>query len=506
VNRRDAWRWAALFVAGYLLVGVGWVFTNPPAAAPDEPDHLVKAIGMGRLDIGEEYDGPTPADATPLDRRNLSISRVVEIPARLAPDGYTCFAFENHRTAACMPAGRPAESGTVERRTPVGSYPPFVYVPMGLAANLADTPYQAFLAARLVSLATAAAVVLVGAWFLVRELGRSALLGAFVAVTPMAVFAAANVTASGLEIAGGFSLAALVVVCLRRPEAVLAPRTQLAIGGVGAALILSRQMGVVTAGVLLAIGAAGCWPQVRRLVSEHRPPFLVAVALLGLSTLALAVWELAFDHPSDTGFPISRSAIDSFLAGGDQLVRSAVGVFGWLDTPMPAWAIWAWISLVVLVCGTALLVGDRRERLVLAAGIVATVAVAFASYAAVFYPVRAHAQGRHLLPLFAFCPIFAGVVLIDRLRGAQLGGAVRRLFVAVAVVVAGAQFLGLYVNAHRYAVGTGGPLWFFPDAEWRPGGGWEVWLVVGLAGAILMGATALGSRTPADEPIPPEAS
>jgi hypothetical protein len=494
-GRREAWRWAALFVACYVALGIGWVFSNPPSAAPDEHHHLIKAIGMGRLDIGDEYDEPLPAEPL-LTRRNLSITRLVEIPAKLDPVGYPCYAFESDRTAACMPDLAPADTGTIVRDTPIGAYPPFAYVPMGVAARAMDTPTQAFLAARLVALGTAAVVLFVGAWFLVRELGRAALLGAFVALTPMSVYAASSVTTSGLEIAGGFAVGALVVVCLRRPGALLRPRTQYAIAGVGSALVLSRQMGIVTLAVLLTVLAAAAWREVWQLVREHRLPFLVSTALLAASSLAIVWWERTYDHPTDTGSPFAPRVVDDFLARGDDVVHSAVGVFGWLDTPLPGWATVAWVTVAVAVCALALVVGDARERVVLAAVLVATAGVSFASYASVFYPVGASSQGRHLLPLFAFCPTFAGVVVVDRLRaaGADADILLRRLFLVVGVVAGAVQFVSLYVNARRYAVGTSGPVLFLDDAAWDPPLGWLPWLAVGLIGSIALAAVAVASR------------
>ncbi|HET6953313.1 MAG TPA: DUF2142 domain-containing protein [Acidimicrobiales bacterium] len=491
-----AWRWAALFVLPYLLVAVAWVFSNPPGAAPDEPDHLVKAIGMGRLDIGDDYGRPLPREGPPLRRRNLSITRVVDVPAGIVPAGYTCYAFDPNKTAACLPVDEPTGRGTVAVETPIGAYPPFAYVGMGLAARAMGTPYHAFLAARLVALVTALALVFVGAWFLVRELGPPALLGAFVALTPMAIFAAASVTTSGLEIASGFATGALVVVCLRRPDALLAPRTQVALAVAGTCLVLSRQMGAVALAVLLAILAAGCRRQAWRLVREHRPAFVGSVALLGASGLAVALWERAYDHPTDTGSPLNVHAIDSFVPQAQGLIDSAIGVFGWLDSPMPVWAYWSWLAVATTVCGMALLLGGRRDRLVLAAGLAATVLVTFGSYAAVFFPVGAGSQGRHLLPLLVFCPTYAAVVVVDRLRAAGLVVPLRRLFVAVAVVAGGLQLAGLYYNARRYAVGVDGSLLFFGEAEWSPRLGWLPWLLIGLVGAALLVRVALASRPP----------
>ncbi len=496
--------WAALLVLPYLLFGIAWAFSNPPGAAPDEPDHLVKALGMARLDIGRDLDAPLPAGPL-LVRRNLSISREVDVPARLAPDGYTCFAFDPATTAGCLPHARPAPSGTVARITPIGAYPPFAYVPMGLAARATGSPDDAFRAARLVALLTAGAVLYVGVWILVTELGQAAFLGALVALTPMAVFAAASVTTSGLEIAGGFTAGAIVVACARRPDALLAPSTQLALAGVGSLLVLSRQMGVVTLGVLLVVLACVAWRQVRRIVREHRPPFVGGAALLGASVAAVAWWERAFDHPTDTGTPWNAHAVRPFVDQGEGLLNSTVGVFGWLDTPLPLAALRFWLVLGAVLVLAALVVGTGRDRAVLGGALLAAGAVTFASYAVVFFPVGASSQGRHLLPLLAFCPLYAGVVVVDRLRAAGHARMVRPLLVGVAAAAGALQLLGLYTNGRRYAVGVGGPRIFLGDvAEWTPPLGWPVWLVLGSAAvALLVGAAVAGPLDPSP-PVPAE--
>lgn len=498
---RSALRWAGLFVLPYLLLGVSWVFSNPPGAAPDEPDHLVKAIGMGRLDIGDEYDEPLP-DEPILVRRNLSITRIIDIPSSISPAGYTCYAFASDQTASCLPAEKPADVGTIERETPIGAYPPFAYVPMGVAARAMDTPYHAFLAARVVALVSALAMLFVGAWALVRELGRPALLGGFAALTPMSLFAASSVTTSGLEISSGFAAGALTVVCLRKPEALSLPRIQLSLAGVGTCLILSRQMGVVTLGVLMLVLIVARRHEVWQVVRGHRPALVASVAVLAVATVVVALWERAFDHPTDTGSPLDLSAADNFVDGLPALLRSAVGQFGWLDTPLPLWAVWSWLAVTIVLCSLGLLVGDRGERTVLAVVLVATAGITFATYASVFYPVGASSQGRHLLPLFAFCPVFAGVVIVERLGAAGLGGAVRRLFVGVAVVAAVVQFAGVYFNGRRYAVGVSGDFLYLDDAQWSPTFGWAPWLAVGLAGAVALAVVAVASRPPTPTPVP----
>ena len=495
---RAAWRWAALFALPYLLLGAAWVVSNPPSAAPDENHHLIKAIGMGRLDIGEDYDEPLP-DGPPLTRRNLSITRLVEIPVELAPDGYPCFAFRPAVTADCLPDASVAEDddgdGVVVRDTPIGAYPPFTYVGMGLAARTQGSPAAAFYAARVVVLASCLALIVAGAWYLVRHLGPAALVGGFVALTPMALFTSATVTSSGIEITSAFAVAAISVACLRRPGALSWPSVQLGLAITGSVLVLSRQMGIVTLAVLLGIVAVARRHELWGLVRSPRPAFVASVLILAVSSAALVAWELAYDHPVDTGSPVDPAALDEFFEHGDLLVKSAVGTFGWLDTPLPVWAVWAWGLLAVLVVGLGLALGDRRDRAVLAAGLAATAAAAYGTYAAVFHPVGATSQGRHVLPFFAICPLYAGVVVADRVRAGTAPAALRRLPLLVGLVAGGVHLVALYANGRRYAVGLDGPVAFLGDEEWHPPlGGWPAWLAVGALGAVALAATAAVAR------------
>jgi hypothetical protein len=156
--------------------------------------------------------------------------------------------------------------------------------------------------------------------------------------------------------------------------------------------------------------------------------------------------------------------------------------------------VWSWLAVAVVLCSLGLLVGDGRERGVLAVVLVATAGITFATYASVFYPVGASSQGRHLLPLFAFCPVFAGVVIVERLGAAGRDAAVRRLFVAVGVIVAVVQFAGVYFNGQRYAVGVSGTLLYPDDAQWSPTFGWAPWLALGLVGAVALAVVAAAGR------------
>ena len=502
---RGPWVTAALFVLPYFVIMLGWAFSNPPGAAPDESDHLIKSIGVGHLQIGSTYTGP-PVGPGLVAERNASISRVVDVPAKLAPSGYSCFAFQPDQTAACLPSHRTTASGSVAEVTPLGSYPPFVYLPMGLAVRLTDTPSQAFLVGRVVCSLMATVLLMLGAGHLVRWLGRRALLGAFVGLTPMVVFTSAMLGTSGIETSAAFAVAAITVAALRRPESLREPGTQLLFGAVGSALMLSRQLGAVTLSALLLLLALRLgWRFFWTLIKEHRPAFVGSCALLGASAASIVYWERNYDHPNHIGSVTDRAAVHGLDTQASEILRSAFGQFGWLDTDMPGWALSAWIILAVLLTGIAIAFGSAADRRTLVAWLLATVVLTYFTYAAVFFPIQAGIQGRHVLPFFMLVPLLAGVAAVERL-GSVDPLVARRLFTLTAGVMPVLQAVSVYLNARRYAVGAHGPLYFLGSSAWRPAFGWTPWLALGFLGALALAAVIIWCRSDVEVPYGAEFS
>lgn len=482
-GQAGAARAAAWWILPYVVLALVWIGSNPPAAAPDEDAHLIKALGVARLDIGVPYTGPV--DPTNLGNvRNASIGRVVTIPARLAPQDYPCFRFRVDITADCQPHPDAAAPGEASLLTTIGAYPPFAYPPFGLAAQTAATVPDAFLRARLVVLAEAALLLWLACWHLIRWLGRHALFGVALFLTPMAVFCMAILNTSGLEIFGALGVAAVVVVALRRPESLAARGTAMVTLVSGLALVVSRQLGAVTlAALVLVLLATGGWRPLWLQVRAGSRLVIAVIVVLGLATLAVAGWELKFDHPALLGPWASRASLRAFLDQLPQVLHEGVGWFGWLDVQMPAWSTWAWTAVLGLLVVVALVLGAWRERLVLL-GLLGLIAlVAYVTYARVFYPIGAGLQGRHLLPMFALVPVLSGVIVTERLRRVMLV----RLFTGAALVLVPLQLFALYLNGKRYAVGLAdGPSWFVPDARWAPPLGWYPWLALAAVAAALM--------------------
>jgi hypothetical protein len=479
-------RLAALFVLPYLLLGLVWVFANPAFAAPDEDAHLVKALGMAKFDIG------SPAPAAPAGTelggvRNSSISRIVTIPGLLDPDGYRCFAFREEATAACQPESPPSPDGDVAAPTTLGAYPPFLYPTVGWAAGLGTDPPSADRLGRLLVLAASAALLWLATWHLVRWLGPRSLVGVAMLLSPIAVFCLGILNTSAVEILGAVGMAAVVAVQGRRPESLTHASTQATVLVSGTALVLSRQLGVVTMALLtLLLLALGGWRPVWAGLRAGRPITWAAVLVPAVSTVAVGVWELRYDHPVLLGPWVGADSVRGFREQWMQLIQESIGWFGWLDVRPPYGVNLVWFAASAALVATALVVGDRRDRAVLLGVLIVALVVSYVTYSRVFFPINAGIQGRHVLPILALVPIWSGVVLAERLRPPVLAVVVRIAAVALPAVL----LVGLYLNAKRYAVGLGpssGPAWFVPTAAWAPPLGWYPWLVLGLLGVVLLG-------------------
>lgn len=500
---KHLWWWSVLLVVPYLLLGLSWVFSNPAGAAPDEADHLVKALGVARFDIGTKYLGP-PAGPKKGQSRNASLARVVTIPRALDPEGFRCFAFKSTQSAACLPPSVPGVTGTVDRFTPMGSYPPFLYLPVGVAAHLADNPTRAFHLGRLAALAMSCALLLIGVAYLLRWVGAGAVVGLVVAITPMAAFCFSILSTSGVEIAGAVAVATVAGVALVRPESILSRSAHLTLLAAGCTLILSRQMGVVACGLLVLATLFAAGPSVLlRLLKEHRASFVVtAVAMLG-SVAAVTWWERTFDHPNQLGHPLEPGAWPAFLQQFPAVLETGVGKFGWLDTPLPTWAIIVWTVTAVTLVGAALMLGTWRSRVVVLALLAVALVISYTTYAVVFYPITAFLQGRDVLSLVIGVPVIAGVVLSTRLAALGLWRELRQFVFVACSLIAVVEFTAIYANGHRYASGIDSSWWYVPLAQWSPPRGWWLWLAIAAVGATalaIMPALALRRFGAADGP------
>ena len=374
-----------------------------------------------------------------------------------------------------------------------GTYPPFAYIVPGAAMRTQGTPAAALRAGRLVSALICLALLIAAVALTGGGVGAGA--GSLVALTPMVVYCAAVLNASGPEIAGSLCFLA-AGLRLQRPGAGPGAWVALAAGGAGAhALALARAGAADRAGRDAArcspAGARGC----RSTRGRRRPP---ARCCSSRSAVA-AWWDLAEPAARRRGRAGYRDALAQSLHDLDDIARHAVGNFGALDTtaarlaPRRVGARRGGLFVLAAVRGS------WRERAGLAA--CAVVALGLTLAVSVFQLRTGYgAQGRHVLPVLVLVPLWAGEVL--RRRPAGLGW----LPAAAGVLWATGQAVAWLASARRGAVGTDGSWWFFGDAEWSPPGSWWPWAVMAAAGAALGLAAAVAAVAELGEPLAVDAA
>jgi hypothetical protein len=361
----------------------------------------------------------------------------------------------------------------------MGTVEPVPYVLPGLATLLAGGPASGLLLARaggalLVALLLAAAVAVLWTW------SDLALAGFAVAVTPMVVFVGSALSGSGMEVAAAVCFFAAALRIGLGPDG--GPRVWVVAGASGAALASSRSLGPVwvlagVAGVAAAGGVRPLWDKARA-AGRWSAGAATAVALATVGTVA---WEVAYQPGVDFDGALFRRELGPAFGTLRGAGREAIGVFGNLDSHLPGWVYVLWTMLLVALVAAALAAGTNRQRVVLAAMVVAVPAVAVLVCAGIMRQNGFGLQGRHVLPFATLLPLLAGAVLAA--NGGTLDARRRRWALpAVAVPVALVQGVAWFANARRYAVGSRGPWVFFGAGEWSPPGGWAAWaVVVGLA-------------------------
>lgn len=482
---RGRWRWV---VVAYASMMAAWVVGNPSFAAPDEWAHYIRALGLAQ---GAWVGEPTRAYEDPNLSKQMKewvvqATRIVPIPAGLAPIGFSCNTFRSEQSAGCL---RDAHSNPEATRltTPTGTYPPALYVLPGLAALGGTSSVSALMAGRAAS-ALLCLVLLAGAlaalWH--EERGTLSLAGLTLAVTPMAVAMSATLNTSGPEILSGMAFFASL---LRITRAEPSPWWVWGFAaGAGTVLALSRSMGAVwvVAEVLLVL----LWRGPGALLGPARARPVAASVMAAVLAVGLGLnrwWEVLYGPKVHVGLENLHVGWQEARGFWPGWLREQVGVFQYLEAGMPGWAYVAWAALLAGWLATALGLGRNRDRVWLVLTLVGALIAPVVLYIAVIRHNGWNVQGRHVLPLTGVLPLLAGEILVGRAMGIA-----RARWLGLATVVGGAvlQAVAWWANAQRSAVGTRGRIWFWSAPEWSPPLGWWPWTLLVLAGAGLLVSAA----------------
>jgi hypothetical protein len=484
-------------VAGYGLLLLSWLLSIPPFSSPDEWAHYLRAIGLAQGSwIGQKvahYDLPDmPTDKLDFLRQTV---RAVRVPAGMSPLGYACQAQHPDQSARCNDAVTPFPKES-EQLTVVGVYPPTFYLVPALLVRVASTPLAALRILRGAGALTCLFLLMLALLcaYDAASGGGCSLLGVAIAATPMVLFLGASLTPSGPEIFAGIAFGTSLLRLLRDDES--PPRWIYVVAAfAGTSLALARSLGAFWVALyLFGFVAVGGISKLRSLWAVDRAPLLALAVTLALACGGNRLWEAAYGARVHVN--VAASLIEEMIRSRLLLaewIKEAVGNFQYLDTPMPSFAYNLYALAFALLAMSALWRATSREGLMFAFCALSVVLVPLALYCAVVQSTGFGLQGRYILPFVVIAPLLAGELLRRHwstmhwlLRAATLGSVVLVIFL---------QFVGVYANGRRSAVGLKGPRIFVLHPEWSPPGGWPLCLALAVSGcALLAWALAAGCR------------
>lgn len=481
-----------MFVGSLVVFGaLGsiWALSTPLGASPDEPVHVMRAASVVRGDAG----GRSVATPSP----GAGIMSAVDYPVTI-PQSYAesylfaaCYVFQPDVTADCQPPANTSETPTTTSIY-VGSYPPLYYAIVG-GPSLVWPADPGIYAMRILSVLLGSTLLSCGVVCARRvdRLGGGSgfvFVGVALAVTPMAIFLMATVNPSGFEVTSAFAAWWGGLALVRAARARSVSRADVALCAVpGMALAWSRPTGLVVLAAIVATVAVfeADKTSLLTLVGDRR--VVVAGAAMVVVVLGAAVWSVeakslsSFIGAPEPGISKLDAAWRSIQRLPDQ-AGQMIGRFGWLDTPLPRPALWAWGAAVVALLVSGLWLARWRQRLGIALAIVATIGISTTSEALRAEELGFIWQGRYSLPLAIGIPVLAAVAIGDSRR---VTGRLRTVvLVATVAIVPYGQLLAHLASARRYATGVSSPLLaFLTSSTWQPP--LPLWVLLALVGAAV---------------------
>lgn len=438
-----------LLIAALLAAVVAsQILLTPRNAGPDEPAHIVRGAGIVRGDVfGTAPTGEVSAGVAATGRGEVSTAvRAFDVPRWVTEPSEVCFAANPWASAACAIDAPPAIAPSAPVISTASYYPVWGHLLPGLATLMIDGPSALWLARAAHAALPVVLIAATLALLIERQRPLLALSSVLVSLTPMTMFLLAVVNPSGLAIAGALALTVALDDALRHE---CRPGWLLYAGF--AALVLPRDDGplwaVLCTGLVLLANRAAPW-SLRRLLPGAGWAVVTTVWLVGAGWSLFVGSELVSVEKPAAGWEF----IESVIVGVGDHINEAIGVFGWLDTPMPTWGSALWIMAFGMIAMAAATVDDRARLRVLGIAVALFVLVAWTLEAIEGRRAGLFWQGRYGLPV-----VVSGLALAgnSECRGRVVGRMAAVLPGAVAVIVWNAA---VFRQSQRWAVGIGGSI------------------------------------------------
>jgi len=479
-TRPEPRRW--IFIPAFLLlsvISVLWALASPIFSSPDENAHATKAIGQYRGElIGYEREGVRHP--------------VIDLPPSYAYDpGIVCFVRQPDVPADC--GVELGDAGTDWFSSWVSSYNPVYYYLVGWPSTFLDGSAGVYGMRIASALLGSAVLALAFSAAMASSRARWMPIGLAFLASPMVVYLIAAINPQGLEIAAGAALwvgLARLLESFREPESVLVPRWHLWSIVVVAAtfLVVARALGplwllLITVAVVMIAG----WQPVRQLLSTRASyPWVAVIAAAGIFSVAWTLWGGSLSGQAEPGD--AQLVGGSFLEAAWTMIRNtpsylqqSIGVFGWLDTPLPAMVYSVYVGALTVICSLALTSTGRSGliRVVGTAALALAVPPLVQGYSAAQTGIIW--QGRYGMIFYLGILLVAAWMLSDR-------GDARVRFLAVRMTVIAASLLAVFeVTAflfvlRRYVIGVDEPVTdMLRDPQWQPPLGWVTLAVLLIA-------------------------
>jgi len=481
-----------VFVGAFLVLGslgTAWAFASPVMAVPDEPAHAIHAAAVVR--------GQVPGEPT-----GEGGWTDVVVPEYVA-DSYEvrCFAFDPAVSGECQ-QDISTDDAPTEVTTSAGSYDPLYYAVVGLPSLVLEGE-SSFYGMRIAGVLLCSAFLALSLVALDQLRRRFFAVAAFVlSATPMLFFLVAGINPNGLEVVSCVMLFSWLALLVERlDEGVPAHRVAMVV--VAAVTVANtRSIGLLW---LLVVVVALLADRKVLPVLLRSVAFWVGTAVIGLGAAFSVLWVLSTASLSVTvpnpgvGTPFPQ-AFRLMLAATFDNFQGYVGLFGWLDTPVPQTVVSVWTSVILAAVVAGLVFGRAWSRRALAIVLVAFVLVPPLVQGSTAVDYGFIWQARYILALLCTVVVAAGIALDHAFPEAVRQVRVRRLVALVLGTLVVLQVYAFLWNLRRYVVGL-------PDGwskmivapEWQPPGSWVLWAAI--AAVVTAAGTVAAHRLGTSEPL-----
>lgn len=480
-------RVALLLFAGSLLLQLAWIITLPPFRGIDEFDHAYRAAAVAD---GQWVAGRKVPDGD--GRGNfVAVPRTLVEAAR--PE---CYTYEYTGYANCNPM-RNLGGGYVTVASAAARYNPVFYWLVGTPAKFFHGAASLLIMRLAASLLCSAMIGAIG-WILAQwAQTRWPLVGMLVGLTPMVVYGTSLPAPNGVEMLAGLGLwAALLGLTRVGGDPIRERRLLWAAAAMAIPLSLVRSLGPLWLGmIVLSVACFFGWRRGRDIVTRNGRAWALGASAVAAVALAGGVWSLASstNSPSVEIYAHYRHALANSMPQLYLWVFQSFAAFPTRTEFPPLWIFPLGLIVFAMLLIVAARLGGGRDRMLILAIALASLAVPLLLTLATYSRVGAVWQGRYTLPYSLGLPLVASLVLERKHRQLQFA---RPTLIAGWVMYTAAQVEGiLYVlfkeQAHSPLAGTGE--WLAPPS----------WLVSGLAvcGMAAWALSGVAAERPADDRV-----